>query len=175
MNNYTQFKSILEYFIAHLEWLQNRDASTVGYQTYILPLIQNGQFKMTGQGYNGGEIQNSIREWEQFHDGVVCINIQGNYGDYRSKKCYLNWKDTGISIIAKWKDNHIISLEVINYKYWEDPPTWDHGVKSVDVDSLGLYDGKPANTSVEDLFNAFLNLLSKDNVMKIMQKYIEIL
>ena len=35
MNEYEQFKHLLEYFVAHLEWCVNEDQNTIGYQNYI--------------------------------------------------------------------------------------------------------------------------------------------
>lgn len=178
MNKYAQFKHILEYFVAHLEWVQNGDPSGVGYAVYISPLVNNPSFKRTGQGYNGGNIQNGISSWEEFHEGVVCINVQDHYGsnNYTTKKCYLNWKGTGVNIIAHWKNRHIESLEVINYIYGEDPPRWDPGVITKTVDALGLFDGvESANSEIETFFHSFSNLLTKNKVMAENQTYIDAL
>ena len=38
MNEYIQFKHLLEYFVSHLEWAVNQNPSHVGYQTYIAPI-----------------------------------------------------------------------------------------------------------------------------------------
>ena len=34
------FKSLLEYFVSHLEWEVNRDPTHVGYGFYIRPLLE---------------------------------------------------------------------------------------------------------------------------------------
>ena len=94
MDKYLQFKCVLEYFVAHLEWVQNRDTSGIGYSQYISPLVHRANFKTTGQGYKGDNIQNGIASWADFPEGIVCINVQDHFGtsNYRTKKCYLNWK-----------------------------------------------------------------------------------
>ena len=35
MNEYEQFKHLLEYFVTHLEWLANKDTAFIGYEIYI--------------------------------------------------------------------------------------------------------------------------------------------
>ena len=115
MDKYSQFKHILEYFVAHLEWIQNSDTSGIGYAQYIAPLVGTPNFKTSGHGYRGDNIQNGISRWEQFAEGIVCINVQDQFGkkDFTTKKCYLNWRDTGVNVIAHWADGHLESLEVV--------------------------------------------------------------
>ena len=35
-----------------------------GYAQYIKPYEDKGNFAQAGQGYNGGKIQNQIKDWE---------------------------------------------------------------------------------------------------------------
>ena len=87
-----KFKHVLEYFVAHQNYLQSSESSNIqGYVQYIKPLIDSQSFYKTGQGYNDNSIQRQISQWEDIYPGhTLCINIQPNYGNYTSKKCYLN-------------------------------------------------------------------------------------
>lgn len=168
MDRYSQFKHILEYFVAHLEWIQNGDPSGIGYAEYIASLVGKPNFKTSGHGYRGGNIQNGISRWEQFAEGVVCINVQDQFGkkDFTTKKCYLNWRGTGVNVIAHWAAGHLKSLEVINYLFWEDPPIWEPGVITKSIKEMELFNGKEeANEDLISFFNAFSNLLKQNTVM----------
>ena len=123
MDKYSKFKHILEYFVAHLEWIQNHNTSGIGYSVYIAPLINQNKFNTSGQGYKGANIQSGISKWAEFNEGTICINVLGHYGNnYTTKGCYLNWRGTGINIIAIWKEQHIDALEIVNYIYWDMAP-----------------------------------------------------
>ena len=96
MDKYAKFKHILEYFVAHLEWIQNHNTSGTGYSVYIAPLINQNKFNTSGQGYKGANIQSGISQWAEFNEGTICINVLGHFGNnYTTKGCYLNWKGTG--------------------------------------------------------------------------------
>ena len=168
MDRYSQFKHILEYFVAHLEWIQNGDTSGIGYAQYIAPLVGKPNFKTSGHGYRGGNIQKGISRWEQFAEGIVCINVQDQFGkkDFTTKKCYLNWRGTGVNVIAHWAAGHLESLEVINYLFWEDPPIWEPGVITKSIKEIELFNGKEeANEDLISFFDAFSNLLKQNTVM----------
>lgn len=178
MDYLNQFKHILEYFVAHLEWIQNGSTSGIGYVEYIAPIVNKPNFKRTGQGYSGGNIQNGISTWEKFAEGIICINVQDHFGshNFSTKKCYLNWRDTGVNIIAHWKTGHIVSLEVINYIFWEKPAYWEPGIITKSILDLGLFDGKETtNIELEVFFNSFKNLLKQNITMASNQSIIDIL
>lgn len=178
MDKYAQFKHILEYFVAHLEWIQNNDTSGPGYAQYIAPIVKSPNFRTTGRGYNGDNIQNGISQWEKFSEGVVCVNVQDQFGkkQFTTKKCYLNWRGTGVNVIAHWKGGHIESLEVINFIYWEDPTRWDPGVIRTSIKALGLFDGKEsANSDLEAFYISFSNLLKQNTDMAKNQTFIDAL
>ena len=61
MNKYTRFKSLLEYYVSHLEYCQNESVDCRGYSKYIEPI--KNEFKKSGQGYNNRSIQNQIAQW----------------------------------------------------------------------------------------------------------------
>lgn len=138
--DYTRFKKLLEYFVSHLKWVVNEDEYASEYKKYIQPLIEKGGFKKTGQGYDDGQIQQQIKAWDKYTHGQICINIQPNYGSYQSSKCYLNWKGTGLNILAIWNGNNIIALRQEEYLYWEDNPSReDLGMKK-DLKILRLFE-----------------------------------
>ena len=57
------FKSLLEYFVSHLEWEVNRDPTHVGYGFYIRPLLESNRYCSAGQGQHGDAIQQQIEPW----------------------------------------------------------------------------------------------------------------
>ncbi|MBR2199961.1 MAG: hypothetical protein IJ894_04320, partial [Bacteroidales bacterium] len=71
MNDIDKFKHILEYFVAHLEYV-NGSPDPIGKD--ILPLSE--KFKKTGNGYKGNKIQKQIEEWANFGNDKIAINIQ---------------------------------------------------------------------------------------------------
>ena len=171
MTDYSAFKHVLEYFVAHLSWVVNEDKSGPGYSFYIEPLIQAGTFNRSGQGYKGWSIQNAIHQWEQFPDGTICINVLPT--GYKSRGCYLHWKGTGINIIARWHHNTIHALGLV--EYW-DEGEWSDVIEEFPLDTLRLFDGnEDANEAIIDLYSKFSNLLHKLTVMVNTKIYIDIL
>ena len=179
MDKYSAFKHILEYFVAHLEYVQNGKTTGPGYKEYIQPLVSTNQFYKTGQGYKGNGIQNGISEWADLPDGAICINVQQNFGpDYTTRKCYLNWQETAYNVIAKWKNSSIISLnlgtdrrDAKGYGYWEP-------FKNITVTpkELGLFDGtEVANSSLIFFYDAFCELYNTELKMETISYYADIL
>ncbi len=156
-DKFKRFKKLLEYFIAHIEYIQNESIDNKGYSIYIAPLIHNMTFQTCGQGYSGAKIQNQISEWQDYGDSTICINVQGHYGKgYYTKKCYLNWKETGINIYAKWNDaiTRITHLAFTDYMYWLVPPEYKDSEK-FSIEDLGLFDDSEPNTEIAKMFNKF--------------------
>ena len=81
-----KFKNVLEYFVAHQNYVQSNSELAAGYEKYIKPYIDSKTFCYTGQGYSGDRIQEQIGDWEIINNHQICINIQPNFGDYTSKK-----------------------------------------------------------------------------------------
>jgi 5-methylcytosine-specific restriction enzyme B len=167
MTEYDNFKKLLEYFVAHLEWCVNEDQNHVGYINYIKPLIDTNTFKYTGQGYSGDNIQHQIKAWCDYEYGFIHINIQQNFGKYKSTKCYLNWDWTGLNVNAKWTNDHIGSLYL--NKYDEDTGNNNLGFEK-SLDDLGLFDNKPPNNNLIKIFDRYKSLIIDWNIMEEFKK-----
>jgi hypothetical protein len=183
LEEYKRFKKLLEYFVAHLEWVNSEDKNSKGFDNYIKPLTDANNFKASGQGYSGGNIQNQISNWDKYSNGKICINVQPNFGSYKSSKSYLNWEGTGINVIAKWNKENIESLLQEEYQYWLNPPKRKDLKITRSLDSLGLFDNKEEVTKVLiDFFDNFKNILANHNIkqqeikhMQTLEPYINLL
>lgn len=174
-DKYQSFKCLLEYFVAHLEYLQNDVKDTDGYKKYIAPIVNDDNFRKTGQGYNGDEIQKQISNWEEYEYGTICINVQYHSEcGYSSKRCYLNWKHTGLNVCAKWNTSKtkIISLGLTEYRYWLKTP--DHiDSKEFSVLDLGLNDGKSPNKTLKEMFDFYEKIQINKKSYDVAKEYIE--
>ncbi len=167
MTEYDKFKKLLEYFVAHLEWCVNEDQNYVGYINYIKPLIDTNTFKYTGQGYSGNNIQQQIKPWCDYEIGLIHINIQQNFGSYKSTKCYLNWDWTGLNINVKWVNNHINLLYLNKY----DDVTGNNNLGfEKSLNDLGLFDNKPPNNNLITLFDRYKALIIDWKIMEEFKK-----
>ena len=174
LEDYKRFKKLLEYFVAHLEWVNSEDINSKGFDNYIKPLTDANNFKATGQGYSGGNIQNQISNWDKYSNGKICINIQPNFGSYKSSKSYLNWEGTGINVIAKWNKDNIESLLQEEYQYWLNPPKRKDLKITRSLDSLGLFDNKEDVTKVLiDFFDNFKNMIINHNIKQQEKKHMQ--
>lgn len=153
-----KFKKVLEYFVAHLSYMQSGKSQDIpGYAQYIKPYEDKGNFAQTGQGYNGGTIQNQIKDWEMIDGEKLCVNVQPNFGSYQSRKCYLNWIRTGINIFAQWSDDQINGVS-IGFSYWWKKPIGYKVVKAESFDKLGLYDNSDQpNSELIKFYDYFMN------------------
>lgn len=164
---YVNFKSMLEYFVSHLEYIQNEDTSYVGYEKYIKPYVDKNNFKMNGQGYAGHNIQNQVSKWATYDCGTMFLNVDNKYGDYKTRLCYLNWEDTGVNVIAKWDENEHISGLVLHiyHQYKVGDKTIKDRKDIGDVKTLtalGLFDGNQPNNVIIEFLDNFKKLLETD-------------
>jgi 5-methylcytosine-specific restriction enzyme B len=166
MNEYERFKHLLEYFVAHLEWLINSDINGRGYSIYIRPLTDKNEFYATGQGYKNANIQNHIDNWCDYENGNIYINIQPNYGNYKTVKCYLNWAETGLNIIARWNENLIKTLALEEYQWWLKPTKRVDLKVSKSLIELGLFDNNLPNDNLKSFFDEFNSLIIEWNKNK---------
>lgn len=172
---YQRFKYLLEYFVAHLEYIaSDYSSSSLGYEEYIKPLVEGDSFKSSGQGYNGQAIQTQVNQWDQYQNGQICINVYG--ANYQSRGTYLNWQGTGNNIMADWKGNHVESL----YLQYYDPDSGERLSQNVSftIKELGLFDTQTPNDDLCSLFDEY-NLMietyrNKQHNMEV-DKYIDLL
>ncbi len=174
MTEYEKFKTLLEYFVAHLEFCVTDQKVGDGYNRYIRD-IKN--FNRSGQGHKGQNIQNQIKEWESYTNGDICINI--NPTVYKGRGCYLNWEDTAINVNALWDNDTIVGLKIVKDSY---PISNAKDVVSYSIQDLGLLDNNPPNENLKVFFDRFNELIIQWNEkqksiqeMKQIQPYIDLL
>ncbi len=174
MNEYEKFKTLLEYFVAHLEYCVTDQKVGRGYNRYIKD-IKN--FKRGGQGHKGQNIQNQIKDWEIYSNGKLCINV--NPTTYTGGGTYLNWEETGINVNAEWNNNKIINLKIMKDSY---PLNNAKHVLTLSVNDLELFGKKEPNEHLKTFFNQFNELIIQWNKeqkskqeMKEIEPYIKLL
>ena len=147
MNEYIQFKHLLEYFVSHLEWVLNQNPSHVGYQTYIAPIPN---FKYSGQGYAGANIQHQIENWCQYGKDLIHINIDAR--GYTTTRCYMNWNWTWVNVRPHWINTgdtyHIDSLFLT-----QEQGSNAKAELTCTLTDLGLFDNQEPNDTLKYFFN----------------------
>ncbi|MBR5412206.1 MAG: AAA family ATPase [Fibrobacter sp.] len=170
-----KFKSLLEYFVAHLEYMQSNITDSVGYKKYIEPI--KAHFTKTGNG--GGKdwgLQKQIEKWESYsNEHRITITILGHMGKkrYANTTSYLNWEDTWLNVRAKWDD---FDKRVVGIYLTNTPTPNPKRVGNVfNLDELCLYDGKAPNESLKQLFKTFKNLIGEKNMEENVKDVIKLL
>ena len=153
---YISFKHLLEYFVSHLEWCNNNDKGFIGYDKYIKPLLDANKFKYSGQGWNGGQIQEQIEKWAHYEENTICINVYA--ANYQSNACYLNWKDTWINVRPLWDNNHIAKLYLSKE---EKSSAKEERTKT--IQELGLFDNKEPNSTIMSFFDDYEKMILEYN------------
>lgn len=155
MDDITKFKHILEYFLAHLNYVTNGESTKVhGYEEYIKPFVDKGTFKKAGQGWKGDSIQKQISPWANLSDGDLCINI--NATAYTNPKaCYINWKDTGVNVVAFWDQGEAVRLNLSYFSEKDKNKSWKDLKSSFSIAELGLYDHKAPNSNLKEFFSNY--------------------
>lgn len=140
-----RFKSLLEYFVTHMEYVVNENKDFVGYSKYIFPIQDS--FKKTGIGYKGQKIQTQIANWSKYKEKEICINVHASHGSFQKRNCYLNWKGSWNNVHVEWKENNITSL------YLSKEPKVD-AKKELEktIEQLGLF-----SENITDDFKNFFN------------------
>lgn len=152
MSEEYKFKCLLEYFVAHLEYAENGMSDTIGFNRYLKDIVDTSNFKISGYGWKGQQIQLQVAAWEDFHCGKICINVDAR--GHQTKSCYLNWKGTGINITPFWNEDHIHDLQILIYTE-EDGGRWD-SIYSYSLASLSLFDERnTVNASLKQLFKEY--------------------
>ena len=161
MENVVKFKHLLEYFVAHLEYV-NKSPDPIGKDVYITPILKNN-FKKTGKGYNNDKIQNQIKDWDNYEGNKITITINPNFNNYKARTNYLNWIDTGINVFAGWNsDNKIDSLH-IGYCYWWNKPSVYEIIMTKTIGELELYTNDKINSAMMEFYEKYINEIKEYN------------
>lgn len=176
MKQYKNFKQLLEYFVAHLEYCVTNNKHNRGYDKYIKPFEEKGSFKRSGYGYKGETIQNQIKEWENYPNGIITISIFAS--SYIGAGNYLHWKKTGLNIIARWNKSadKIITLAIEKYQKGknDEKGTWEDLKISEPIEEIGLFDNQEPNKKLKLFFDKFNELImeekGKGNIFQYVQK-----
>ena len=164
MKQYKNFKQLLEYFVAHLEYCVTNNKHNRGYDKYIKPFEEKGSFKRSGYGYKGETIQNQIKEWENYPNGIITISIFAS--SYIGAGNYLHWKKTGLNIIARWNKSadKIITLAIEKYQKGknDEKGTWEDLKISEPIEEIGLFDNQEPNNKLQRFFDKFNDLIMED-------------
>ena len=158
-NDYKNFKQLLEYFVAHLEYCVTKNKENRGYDKYIKLFEDRGSFKWSGFGRKEERIQNQVKNWENYQNGRITINILAS--SYTNRGSYLNWIHTSINVIAVWqKDaNSIEYLRIVKNSY---PITNAEEVLTLSVQKLGLFDDQEPNNKLKHFFDKFNELIMEE-------------
>ena len=160
-----RFKSLLEYFVTHLEWCENQDEKFSGYEKFIKPIEK---FRSTGKGEKGNGIQSQINNWDCYKGRRIGITIYNSHGrGYQQRNCYLHWMETWYNIHANWENNHITSL------YLSKEPKVD-AKKELEktIKELGLFQ-KEITDDLKDFFNEYMKYGIGDSQMTDYEKKLD--
>ena len=162
-NDLINFKHLLEYFCAHLQYVVTGNKSITGYEEYLKQYVDTNTFKKSGQGYKGDKIQLQIKPWEKYNYGNICIAVYGS--SPQGYVTYLHWKGTGHNISANWSGNMISSLQLVEFMDYNGNKRWNPQPTKYTIDELGLFDKNEPNANVKEMFNAFVEMLKKNIIM----------
>ncbi len=132
------------------------DKTHVGFSKYIKPLLDNNSFVESGQGYNGNKIQKLIGDWETINNHKIYLNIQPNYGDWSTRKCYLNWGNTGINIFCNWDKTKNVQGVDIGYAYWWETPVQYKTLLTKTIKELDLFNNG-VSSELQKFYDFFVN------------------
>lgn len=175
MKQYKNFKQLLEYFVAHLEYCVTNNKHNRGYDKYIKPFEDKGSFKRSGYGYKGETIQNQIKEWENYPNGIITISIFAS--SYIGAGNYLHWKKTGLNIIARWNKSadKIITLAIEKYQKGknDEKGTWEDLKISEPIEDIGLFDDQEPNDKLQNFFDKFNELIMEEKGIGKVFQYVQ--
>lgn len=160
------FKMLLQYFIAHLEYCNanaNKAENQQGFANILkdfgIDVKDKEKFKSTGQGYRGQRIQKQIEKWSSYENGKICISCQYSQGGgYTSEANYLHWYGTGLDICAEWDEekNKIINLYIIDKDLKDNSK-----INDIKNDIKIKKDDLQEDDKVKDFFESYKKALSE--------------
>ena len=121
--DYKNFKSLLSYFVAHLEHVENtaKDSRKKNLPEGILADTWKGKEFVVQGDYNNKNLQNAISKWTLYPYGRLSVTIGNTSGASTSKDSYIQWAGTGFNIQADWKvESGKKSIETLSFYYWDD-------------------------------------------------------
>lgn len=101
-SDYCNFKTLIKYFVAHLEHNAKTDKdSRKNIDEPLKTLLKGKEFVASGH-YNSKNFQRNISDWTLYPMGRMSITIGNTFGDWTTKASYIQWRDTGLNIVADW-------------------------------------------------------------------------
>ncbi|HPX75416.1 MAG TPA: AAA family ATPase [Bacteroidales bacterium] len=173
MDEYKKFKSLLEYFVAHLEYCVTGDKNGRGFDTYIKNLINDKRFLKSGLGSKNKDIQKQIEKWDTYEDNVI-IYININPSNFRSIGNYLISNiipNEPINIKAVWNKDEIEKLQIYEKAHKKNRVF----VLESSCQELGLFDNKLPNDNLKTFFNKYKEPIVRYKHAENMEKYIKLL
>lgn len=171
-----RFKKLLEYFVAHVEFCQKtylkkddpsvNPSTCVGYDEYVAPYIVEGDVEPLEMDEWKPQNPNAIKnkkikgQWDSFDDKEIRMVVRNHFGRYSSTKCFLDWGGwRNINNVWNKERSSIVALKIRrNVNESLQNPKWVEAVDYASIESLGLFDGKEPNKSLEDFFDIYLGL-----------------
>ena len=161
-----QFKTLLEYFVYHLEYLVDEETALNRYANFIkdkkLPYdgkIPEGFRCGNGFIYPYGGLQSRIKDWELFGRDKVVIRVDSRHKPNQSPTTFfLQWNNTARNIKADWEGSKISALYVCSY--WEEDGEDTRGLTCT-VEQLGLFEDGEPNQELKKFWEAFYSLLAE--------------
>ena len=115
-------------------------------------MLNAKKFKYSGQGWNGGQIQEQIEQWAHYEEYTICINVYG--ANYQSNACYLNWEGTWINVRPLWDNGRVVKLYLSKE---EKSSAKEERIKT--IQELGLFDNNKPNQSIKDFFDEYEKMI----------------
>ena len=158
-----QFKTLLEYFVYHLEFIQDQNYVRQKYATFITNKLGGNselQDDWYGLGYkypNGG-LQNCIKKWSSFVDDSIYITVDPRSTTRLATGWFLAWRNApGANVKTVWSQGHIERL-YLSIRIGDD----SHAPKepmSFTLNQLGLFEeGVEPNQNLKSFFDGFEKL-----------------
>lgn len=161
--DHRNFKQLLEYFVAHLEYLhfskKGLDTLKVqGYNKYIAPILENGDTINKGSYKSKSILNNKLNDINFFQGKQILMHIQQSYGSYLKKTNYLNVGN--FNIAPKWDKNNLH----ISHFYIKEYENKDLSA-SVSIQELGLFDAQEPNEKLINFYTTYFNYIKKEENM----------
>lgn len=166
-----QFKTLLEYFVYHLEYLENKDYAIYKYADFIASKLNNKSELLTqyafGHSHPDAYAQICIKNWSAFGEDSVYINLDSRSARGQTKKgWFLGWKQaSGANIKTEWYQGHVNKLYLVIFVD-KNKPYLPQEPKSFTLEQLGLFkdlfkEDPEINKNLKSFFEGFENLRSE--------------